>query len=102
MLQIIFQDSGYDLILSSNGMKYDQIELLHPDLVLLDVQIDGYEMTGDQICSEIKSHDKALPILLISGERNLAQIAGKCDADDYLNKPFDINVLKSKVKNRLT
>jgi two-component system response regulator VicR len=101
MLEIIFQNSDYDLVLSNKGMKYDQIRLLHPDLVLLDVRIDGYEMTGDKICSDIKTHDKELPIFLISGEKNLAQIAGQCAADDYLNKPFDINVLKTKVSDRL-
>ena len=101
MLQIIFQDSDYDLVLSNKGMQYDQIQLLHPDLVLLDVRIDGYGMSGDQICSDIKSHDKALPVFLISGEKDLARIAGQCAADDYLGKPFDVQVLKNKVSDSL-
>lgn len=103
MLSIVFQNSDFEVVLSTTGMGYTQIQLLKPDLILLDVNIQGYETTGDLICKEIKEHPgtEHLPVILISGEYNLASIAEHCHADAYFSKPFDINLLKIKVTSKL-
>lgn len=101
MLEIVFQGSDYDVILSNKGMDHNQIRIMHPDLMLLDVRIEGYEKTGGQICKELKEQGETFPVVLMSAEYNLAEIALDCNADDYLCKPFDIAVLRSKIKDKL-
>ncbi|WP_216629346.1 response regulator [Taibaiella lutea] len=75
-------------------MTADEAKALKPDIILLDVIIKGYNITGDEICKEIKSREDYIKILLVSGEENLHDLANKCSADGYLPKPFDIKSLK--------
>jgi DNA-binding response OmpR family regulator len=102
MFRIIFLGPEFDVIMNNKGMNYSQIEIMKPDLVLMDVNIKGYEKRGDQICKEIKENTKSLPVFLISGEDHLSQIALDCEADGFFNKPFDIAHLKAKINSRLT
>jgi len=97
ILDIVFQDEGYDIISSRNGMSADEIEIVHPDLVLLDVRISGFEKTGAQICEELKALTNSLPVLLLSAESNLNHIATQCGADGHMTKPFEIAGLVKKV-----
>ncbi|SOD13796.1 response regulator transcription factor [Pedobacter xixiisoli] len=103
ILDIIFQDEGYDIISRRNGMSANEIGLLHPDLVLLDVRISGFEKTGSQICKELKAltDTNNLPVLLLSAEKNLNLIANGCGADGYISKPFDIIGLTRKVREMI-
>jgi len=103
ILGIIFQEEGFDIVSKRNGMSADEIGLLHPDLVLLDVRINGFEKTGAQICAELKKYaqTKSLPVMLISAETNLADIAYSCGANAHVTKPFEINSLVEKVKGMI-
>ncbi|MEJ5995095.1 response regulator [Pedobacter sp. Du54] len=100
ILDIIFQDEGFEIISSSNGMSVDEVSLIHPDLVLLDVRISGFEKTGAEICAELKAYAQTshLPVLLLSAETGLPYIAAKCGADGHIAKPFTIDTLILKVK----
>lgn len=93
ILEIIFQDEGFELIPNSRGMTVEEIALVHPDLVLLDVRIVGFGKTGAQLCRELKDCErtKQLPIVLLSAERDLAYLSKECGADSFMSKPFDIN-----------
>ena len=103
ILGIIFQDEGFDIVSKRNGMSADQIGLLHPDLVLLDVRINGFEKTGAEICAELKKciETQNLPVMLISAETNLASIADSCGANAHVTKPFEIDGLVEKVKEMI-
>ena len=103
ILDIIFQDEGYEIISKRNGMSADEIGLLHPDLVLLDVRIRGFEKTGAEICEELKSllATRDLPVLLVSAESDIGSIATNCGADGHVPKPFDIFSLVGKVKDMI-
>jgi two-component system, OmpR family, response regulator VicR len=103
MLDIVFQASDIDVILSNKGMTGDEINAVHPDLILLDIQIKGYIHTGDEICKEIKANNDLnnIPVFLISSETDLDLLAIECEADGYFSKPFDILKLKSAIRNKL-
>ena len=104
ILGIIFQDEGFDVILSSTGAATEHIEALHPDLILLDVRINGYDKRGDEICSELRSryNPQELPIILISAEMDIHRLASDCGANGYVKKPFDIAKLSRTVNEFLT
>jgi DNA-binding response OmpR family regulator len=57
-------------------------------------------MTGSEICKTLKaqSDTKHIPVIMVSADSCLARVVKDCGAEDYLNKPFNISVLLSKIK----
>jgi len=104
ILDIIFAEEGYEVILQDTGATADEVKLIGPDLILLDIRIAGFSKSGDEICAEIKHELEltAIPVLLVSAEPDVHQRASLCGANGYLNKPFDINKLLEKVKEFIT
>lgn len=103
ILNIIFIDEGFDIVALKNGMSAYEIGLFHPDLIVLDVRISGFDKTGAEICAELKASTQTnhLPVLLLSAENELKQIATNCGADGHISKPFAINNLIGKVKEMM-
>jgi len=60
-----------------------------PAIILADLTIQG--MNGEALCSTLKSHPETagIPYVVLSGDRDIAEKARKCGADDYLGKPFE-------------
>lgn len=100
ILNIVFQENGYEIVLSNTGEAAGYIRIIQPDIVLLDVRIIGSAKSGPEICKEIKSQleTRHLPVMLVSGETDLSIIAQECGADSYMSKPFDIFDLIAQVK----
>ena len=103
IFNIIFEEEGYDFILLDKEITTDEIQVIHPDLILLDVRIKGSSRTGDQICMDIKSRDviRNLPVILVSSEDHIDILAKQCGADGYIGKPFKIEDMISKVNEFL-
>jgi len=89
VLTIILENKGYQVVTSPDGKSLSRLHDF-PDLVLLDVRMSGSD--GSEICRDLKSKDetKDIPVVLISANRNLLEIAKDCGADDFISKPFDI------------
>ena len=103
IFNIIFEDEGYEVILSNTGTTAEEVLVIHPDLVLLDVRIKGFSKTGDQICNEIKTlaGTRNIPVILVSAELDVPSLARESGADGYIRKPFNIYQLVSQVKQIL-
>lgn len=103
ILNIVFQDSGYEVILSRVGLEADFINVLHPDIVLLDVRIVGCPKSGADICKDLKANaqTKHVPVILFSAEHDLHSMASACEADSYIAKPFGIDNLLTHVQKQL-
>ena len=99
LLQLIFETEGYVVDSSLKGMTTTEITLLSPDIIILDIKIQGFASTGDEICAALKAiiPPCGIPVLLLSAEQNLKQLAEACLSDAHLGKPFDIDVLVDKV-----
>jgi CheY-like chemotaxis protein len=97
VLTIILEDKGYHVTTSPDGKSLNKLKDV-PDLVLLDVRMSGSD--GSEICRVLKSKDetKNIPVVLISANRNLTEIAKDCGADDFISKPFDIKEIISVAK----
>ena len=75
-----------------------------PDVIISDVlmpDVDGYEF-----CRKIKKDERTshIPVLLLtalhSKEHEMKGLS--CGADDYITKPFDLNILQTKIDNMLS
>jgi two-component system response regulator VicR len=100
ILNIIFQDEGYEVIISNTAHAADYIHQINPDVMLLDIRLAGSEKTGAEICRDIKNAYPAehFPVILVSAEANISLIASYCGADAFVSKPFDIFKLIKKVE----
>ena len=76
---------------------FDDFKNFHPDLVLMDVTLPFYN--GYHWCKIIRKNSK-VPILFISAaDENLNLImAMDLGADDYLTKPFELELLQIKIR----
>jgi DNA-binding response OmpR family regulator len=103
LLKIVFRGSAYDVVFSSIVLENDAIKTVRPDLILLDVRLKGSAKSGADICRELKASPdtQMFPVILVSGEYNLAQIARESNADMYLAKPYDMLSLLLKIEKYL-
>ena len=62
---------------------------LRPSMIFADLTLKG--MNGEQLCNRLKSQEETrdIPYVVLSGDRDLAQKARRCGADDYMGKPFE-------------
>lgn len=76
---------------------FDDFKNFNPDLVLMDVSLPFYN--GYHWCKIIRKNSK-VPILFISAaDENLNLImAMDLGADDYLTKPFELELLQIKIR----
>jgi two-component system response regulator VicR len=100
ILDIIFTQEGYDVILSETGREAENILEINPDLVVLDIMIAGSDKSGAAICAKIKSRPETqnLPVIMFSSEENIREISEECGANGYASKPVQTLELISKVK----
>lgn len=100
ILRIIFQEDGYEVIISNTPEAADHIHLIGPQLILLDISLKGSDKTGADICREFKaSYPLAkIPIVLLSAEENIRRIADACGADAYIPKPFNVDLLLKRIQ----
>ena len=64
-----------------------------PSMIFADLTIKG--MDGETLCSNLKRFEetRAIPYVILSGDRDIAEKARTCGADDYLGKPFEFDDL---------
>ncbi|RYY25942.1 MAG: response regulator, partial [Sphingobacteriaceae bacterium] len=94
----------YHIIEAANGKEGWQKALaLHPNLIVSDISMP--EMNGIDLCRKLKQdlRTKNIPMMLLTaltGEEQ--QLKGlETGASDYLTKPFNFEILLSKIKNLL-
>jgi signal transduction histidine kinase/DNA-binding response OmpR family regulator len=72
-----------------------------PDLILSDIMMPG--MLGTDLCKALKGDERTnhIPIILLTALSSIEQkISGfETGADDYITKPFNAEVLKSRIHN---
>ncbi len=77
-----------------------QVRLDSPDLVLLDIGLPG--MDGLEALRRLRREVDVPVIFLTARRRELDEVLGlELGADDYVTKPFDIDVLLARVKTVL-
>jgi len=68
-----------------------------PNLILLDIGLPG--MDGLDALREIKTHHNIPVIFLTARRRGLDEVLGlELGGDDYITKPFDVDVLLAHIK----
>ena len=102
-IQLILEIGGYDVEpLNDAELVFERIHEFEPDLILLDVVLG--KIDGRVICSQIKCHvdTNRIPILMMSGLYDLKEVQNmECAPDDFMSKPFKMDVLLEKIEKLL-
>ena len=81
----------------------NKIETFQPQLLLLDVFLNGVD--GLDICRQLKTmpHTKHIPVLIFSSYPGIAErVTYEYGADDFIAKPFEVNDLITKMHSVLS
>jgi DNA-binding response OmpR family regulator len=92
------EQAGYRVSSTANAEDaLAQAKRVLPDLVLLDINLPG--MDGLDALRHFKEQLGVPVIFLTARRRNLDQVMGlELGADDYITKPFDVDVLLAHIK----
>jgi len=87
----ILEDEGHGPRLARNSDEaIAAIEARQPQLVLLDIWLQGSKLDGLQLLELVKKQNANVPVVMISGHGNIetAVTAIKLGAYDFIEKPF--------------
>ena len=93
----LFEKAGYDV----SGLVEDSRMLIFEKygarLVILDINLP--DVNGFAVCSKLRENADT-PILIVSARTDKADKLNGFDlgADDYIEKPYDIDILLAKIK----
>lgn len=92
----------YKIYEACNGKKgIEKAEELIPDIIVSDIMMPVID--GLQLCSCLKNNLKTchIPIVLLTAKTSIPQIQEGfgSGADDYITKPFDIDLLTARIKS---
>lgn len=100
----ILNDEGYETRTAgdSDG-ALEEIRLRRPNLVVLDIWLQGSRLDGLELLNEFKHNNPDLPVVIISGHGNIetAVSAIKRGAYDFVEKPFKTDRLLLAVERAL-
>lgn len=94
LIALVLQRNGHDSEVVADGESaFDRAKTLRPNMIFADLTIRGLD--GQALCSALKSlpETNRIPYVIVSGDRDIAEKARVCGADDYMGKPFEFDDL---------
>ena len=101
-LRITLLSEGYTVYSTADGPQGIIIyKEQRPDLVLLDIGLPT--MSGIEVLEELRRLDQNVKVIVITGYGSVesAVLAIRSGACDYLQKPYEVNVLLRKIESAL-
>ena len=99
-------DAGYKTRVAANyNQAISEIDKKVPDVAILDVKLDKGDNDGIELLSHIKSKNKDVPVIIITGHANIEMAVNslKHGAFEFVEKPFDqarlLNFIARAVEN---
>ena len=106
ILNDLIIDAGYKTRIAANfNQALSEIDKKIPDVAIIDVKLDKGDNDGIELLSYIKSKNKDVPVIIITGHANIEMAVNslKQGAFEFVEKPFDqtrlLNFIKRAVEN---
>ena len=102
LLAIVLRREGYEVLLAENGRAaIDLLEREPVDLLISDIKMP--DLSGVDVLRAAKKIDQDILGIMITAfaSTETAVEAMRLGACDYLSKPFDIDLLKMKVREKI-
>jgi len=98
IFRFFFEEKGWDVYTyKTSDDVVDKVNAVSPDVILMDNWIPS---TGGLLATQALKKDerlKDIPVIYISANNNVKDIAQRAGADTYVAKPFDFEHLQSVV-----
>jgi len=92
------ESENFNVTAAQNGQEAIDLHAENRfDLVILDIMMP--EKSGYEVCKQIRKHDAALPVLMLTAKsEEIDKVVGlELGADDYVTKPFGIRELLARI-----
>ncbi|MBQ8302845.1 MAG: response regulator transcription factor [Clostridia bacterium] len=92
------RDRGYEVVSAENGLEaLEKTETERFDLILTDIMMP--KMDGFELAESIRATDKTIPIVFMTAkdDKPSKMFGYGIGVDDYIVKPFDVDVLAAKL-----
>lgn len=99
LISLVLERNGETAEVVADGASaLERAKSKRPSMIFADLTIKG--MGGEQLCSTLKSapETRDIPYVIVSGDRDIAEKARGCGADDYMGKPFEFDDLVRLVR----
>ncbi len=105
MLEGVLSELGYQVDVAGDGNQaIKRVNQNKPDLIIMDVRLP--DIDGVSLCREIHrlKETSEIPIFMLTALSDLATYhdAKLFGAVDYIVKPFDLDLLRGKIKKVLS
>lgn len=100
VITILLKMKGFEVItINSPVHVLEKISEIKPDVIVLDIQLGSTD--GRQVCKQIKEIEASsqIPVILFSANKNYKKDVEAYLADDFIEKPFDINLFLHKINH---
>ncbi|MEA5534311.1 response regulator transcription factor [Crocosphaera sp. XPORK-15E] len=96
LISRFFSYNNYNIVSAADAKMARQIfQKLNPDLVILDVNLP--DESGFGLCKEIRQTGALVLMLTCMTDTSYVLEGFEQGADDYLTKPFNLEILKAKI-----
>ncbi len=104
MLKMRLEAHDYEVITAGDGQEgLERAQKENPSLIILDVMLP--KLSGYKVCQLLKADPKynPIPIIISSGRtpQEIKKVSQEVGADAFVSKPFEAEVLLSKMKELL-
>jgi CheY-like chemotaxis protein len=99
LIALVLERNGYRSEIVADGQTaLQRAKTGQPGIIFADLTIKG--LGGEKLCAALKEQPETrdIPYIVVSGDRDVADKARQCGADDYLGKPFEFDDLVRLVK----
>lgn len=99
MIKMMLEHKGFSVIVKQDALQLKElIQSSNIGLIILDMLINGIK--GTDICTQLKADAETnhIPVMMMTALPDIEQICKDAGADDFIAKPFEMDVFISKVK----
>ena len=98
LIRMSLEKAGYSCTCAYDGAEAAELlEHSRYDLILLDIMLP--KLTGLEVCQQIREFSNVPIIMLTAKDNDMDKIMGlEYGADDYIMKPFDEEIIVSKLE----
>lgn len=102
IMDYLLIDGGYEVVSESDSASIERLDEIKPNLIILDELLT--DVRGSELCTRVKSSDETghIPVMLISAHPNIKTFAEACNADAYMEKPFEIEEFLDLIRQLTT
>ncbi len=100
-IQQVLEEQEFEILVAYSGVSgFNMARDIKPDLVLIESMLSGFN--GYQICSllklDIKYEDVHVIIMTDKNDRKSRILTSSSEADGYLEKPIDFQMLIDRIR----